>query len=525
MSRDRCARRAVHRLLAVLAAVTLTATGCGAGDSDTSGAPKEGGTLTMMVGVDTRSFDPALNQTMSPGAEASRLAAVYGTLFWRDVETGEVKPGIGKSIEPSDDGKVWTVKLRPNIKFTDGSPFNAEAVAYNWQRLGDPELRSPAYTLAKDPKFEAVDDLTVRITLPKPNFEFDKTVASAFTFIASAEALKKDPEGFGKKPVGAGPFKLERWVPGSETTFVRNENYWEKGKPHLDRLVIKPIPDATQAVETVISGGADLYTSTLNEITDRAKEAGLTTKTADSGGGNLNFFNVKRAPFNDVRARQAVSLAIDNGQLTKVMDPGQASKRATSLFAEESPYYDKSLQLPKQNRKRAQQLFNELAAEGKPVNFTFAGLAGSSYERAVQYIQAQLNQYDNVNMKIKTVDFASASETIYIKRDFDATIRPAIQAVTTPEPALSDTLETGGRTNVSGYSSPEMDAALAAGRAASTEQDRIEAYKKLQRIFLKDAPMWVFGNGDPNVIYRNHVTGVHMWEEGTVRFEEIALTE
>lgn len=521
-----------RRLVAALVVTALLTAGCGSADGgqqdgtpQPGGTPQRGGTLTVINSVDARSFDPARAATNAPGSEVARLAAVYGALFWRDLETGEVHPGIGQSLEPSDDGRVWTLKLRPSVKFTDGTPLDAEAVVVNWERLGDPEVRASMYAEAKDLELRAVDGLTVEITLPEPNFHFDKRVAADFTFIVSPTAIRSDPEGFGEKPVGAGPFKLVEWVPGSHTRYVRNDDYWEGGKPYLDELVIRSIPDASQAVETVISGGADLYYSNLWEMRQRAEEAGLNVVAPETGAGRIIYFNHDRPPFDDPRAREAVIRAVDSSQLAKVMDPGAGSDAPTSMFTEDSPFHDDGLTLPRHDRARAQELFDELAAEGKPVTFEFAGIAGATYERAVEYIQSQLEQFGNVEMTINTVDFAAANETIYVKRDFDATIRPGILPLTDPEPSLTDLLQTGGRNNVSAYSNPEMDAALDAGRATTDTARRAEAYAEAQRLLAEDSPLWVYGNASPFLVYADRVTGIQLWEEGVVLYDQIGLVE
>src|SRR5699024_1307126 len=122
---------------------------------------QDGGTLTVTNSTDARTFDPAQLQTNAPGSEHSRLAAVYGSLLWRDM-SGEVHSGLAESMT-TEDGQVWSLTLQPDLTFTDGTPLDAEAVKFNWDRLADPATGSTVLSAVKDIEVKVIDDITVQV--------------------------------------------------------------------------------------------------------------------------------------------------------------------------------------------------------------------------------------------------------------------------------------------------------------------------------------------------------------------------
>src|SRR5699024_4507774 len=430
-------------------------------DPDINAAPadqpmKDGGILTVTSTTDARTFDPAKLQTNAPGSEHSRLAAVYGSLLWRDM-SGEIHPGLAEGMT-TEDGQVWTLTLRPELTFTDGTPLDAEAVKFNWDRLADPETGSTILSTVEGIEVEVIDDITVRIILPEINHSFDAIVAANMSFIASPTAIQ-EAEDYGSEPVGAGPFVLSEWIPGSHLTVVANEDYYLDDQPYLDEIVFTPISEKSQQIETVISGGADILYGNTFEDEERASE--LHIQKPNVGGGQILYFNTDSSPFDDSRARKAVHLAINGDEFAQVADPGEGAARVDSLFAQDSPYYIEDLTLPEQNHEEAQRLFDELAADGNPVEFTFVGVSSQAANRMTQYLQAQLNnEYENVNMSVEMIDPGAANTRIYLNRDFDMTNRPGTMPISSPVPTLDDLFTEGGRQNVSNYSSDEMTAAL-----------------------------------------------------------------
>lgn len=135
---------------------------------------------------------------------------MYGALLNYDFDTGEIEPGMAESFT-TEDGKTWTLKLRPGLTFTDGTPFDAAAVAFNWDRALDPALLSPSAAVAKTIDWEVVDPTTLSVTAQDVNYQLDFGLTEALAYIASPTAIKEKGPDFGSNPVGAGPFTLTSW--------------------------------------------------------------------------------------------------------------------------------------------------------------------------------------------------------------------------------------------------------------------------------------------------------------------------
>ncbi len=137
--------------------------------------------------------------------------AVYGALLYYDFETGEITPGMAESFT-SDDGKVWTLKLRPGLTFTDGTPFDAAAVAFNWDRILDPALLSPSRAAAQTITWNVVDETTLTVTSNEVNHQLPFQLTESLAFVASPTAIAQKGADFANAPVGAGPFQLTSWL-------------------------------------------------------------------------------------------------------------------------------------------------------------------------------------------------------------------------------------------------------------------------------------------------------------------------
>ena len=178
----------------IAAVLSLTAAACGGGDDDDEspdeGSPQSGGTLTFIIQNELTSLDPASN-TSAAGAGSLPYYALYDALLTLDPETGNAEPKIAESLTPDSTGAIWTLKLTPGVEFSDGTPYDAAAVAFNWERLKDPALQSPLAAAASEiASTKVVDPTTLEVTLTAPDSGFDKNVAQQLLFIASPTALR-----------------------------------------------------------------------------------------------------------------------------------------------------------------------------------------------------------------------------------------------------------------------------------------------------------------------------------------------
>jgi peptide/nickel transport system substrate-binding protein len=235
--------------------------------------------LTVLITSETRGMDPAaVTGSSGLGGEPPRMYAVYDALMLTDNKTGEVKPVLAESLTSSD-RIVWTLKLRPNVKFSDGTPYDAEAIKFNWERHNDPALNSTARPLIQSMKsIEVVDPLTVRVTLNAENGQFPRNIASNLAWSVSPTAAKAKGASYGRTPadiVGAGPFIVKEWTRDSKMVLAKNPNYWRTGQPYLDELEFRVLSDETQRYNSITTGEADVAWINTLPVQKQAKDSGL----------------------------------------------------------------------------------------------------------------------------------------------------------------------------------------------------------------------------------------------------------
>ncbi|MDI2129415.1 ABC transporter substrate-binding protein [Yinghuangia seranimata] len=520
-------RRSPGRLAAVAGLLTLAlaASACGGDGSGKAGggntAPaKSGGTLTMLAVQDSASLDPFRVSNVAL-ADEPRMAALYDPLFVIDPKTRSVTPHLGESLTTADNGATWTMKLRPGVVFSDGTPFDAAAVKLNYDTHANPATRSVHIAVAIGMKTEVVDGLTLKLTpLGAPNPNLDRAIASELTYIMAPSAIAKGPDTYGAEPIGAGPFVLKAWTRASEQDFDRNPTYWQKDKglPKLDRLVIKNVPDIKQQFNTVKAGQADLFLSSDGRVLDQARKD-LNLAEFKTDGGQIVQFNLRKPPFDDLRARKALTLALDPADIPKTLNNGYVP--AKSVFTAAGPFADPAVVQPAQNKAEAQRLLDELAAEGKKVDFAYLVPQNPSSIAVAEFMQSRLKEFQNISMRIEPLEIGQYIVKYAVQRDYQATLTQ-IWAVD-PEPMLYSYWQSQSLFNLSGWNNPQADAALAAGRASTDPAVRKQAYAELQKAIVADVPLWAYAESDTGVVYGSKVTGIEHYNAGVFFMDRLGL--
>ncbi|OHV40391.1 ABC transporter substrate-binding protein [Parafrankia soli] len=478
-----------------------------------------GGEATVLMLSDPTTLDPA--RLGNAYAITPVLGnALYGTLLTDDEKTGEIQYSLVESFESADGGATFTLKLRPDLVFSDGTPLDAEAVKFNWDRMRDPATgtTSPAEA-AMVKSTEVVDERTLKATMatPVPNYAYS-IVTSAMNWVASPAALQKGAEAFNENPIGAGPFTLERWSRQANLDLVKNPRYWDAPKPYLDRLTLRAATDSSQRYNTLISGGADVAVDSNWLNIAKGRKQGLTVDVQELNGGTILALNMRRAPFDDVRARRAVSAALDLDALNQAVYSGEA-EMVDTLFAEGSPFYSDT-PLRRQDKATAQRLFDELAADGKPVSFTFSAYPSTENRTTAENIQAQLSTFNNVKVEIATVDFSQLAR-VRSEHDFDMIVSGGF--FRDPEPGMWTVFHSTSVANQTGIDDPMLDEALLTGRTATSQEEREKAYTTVQEQLTDLVPVIYFARVAPSAIANKNVGGVVQYGNGSLRPEELWL--
>jgi peptide/nickel transport system substrate-binding protein len=359
--------------IAILAVASLVfVSSCGQKTSGGAPKAKKGGVLVFARSGDSVGLDPAREDD---GESYYPADNIYETLVEFKPGSTDVMPGLAESWTATAGGLEYTFKLRKNVKFHDGTPFNADAVVYSLSRqfkkdhpdYGNGPWKYWGYmdmdNIIKD--VVAVDASTVKISLKKPEAPFIANLAMNFSAIVSPTAAKKYGKEFSSHPVGTGPFKFVSWVKDDNIVLERNPNYWGQ-KAYLDRVILKVIPDATARYLALKKGEVDLI-DFPNPSDIPAIESDANLKVIKQAGMNVGYLamNTQKKPFTDKRVRQAINYAINKAEiLTAVYGPlGVAAKNP---LPPDMWGYNKTIEEYGYNPDKAKQL---LAEAGYPKGF------------------------------------------------------------------------------------------------------------------------------------------------------------
>lgn len=497
-------RWAGHLLVTLLVLPAAACSGGGnGGTASTDDKPRYGGSLTIGVRREAGELDI---HKPSVGTTRQYARALYNALFRVDVK-GTVTGELVDTWE-TPDPTTYVFKLRQGITFHDGTPFDAEAVKFNLDRIKDP-ANGAFYRTQLDgiEKIEVVDPATVRLTLTAPDSTLPARLSDAAGWIVSPAAVQKWGDDFATHPVGTGPFEFVEWVKDDHLKLKRFANYWESDAdgnklPYLDELVFRPNTDVTVLFAALRSGEMDiLETMQANDLAIAQEDANL---EVNQGVGNtvISWFNLVKPPFDNKALRQAVSLAIDYEGIHEALyrgtgSPGQYFIDSTSwAFDPKGTFYTHDPAAAKA----------KLAEAGSPSGFTFTLLVNtvSSEVLLAEAMQAQLAEV-GITMNIQQNE-SSVNAARRASGDFEASLSP-LPPQPDPDQRTYSNLVTGQGVNRGKYSNPEVDRLLNAARASADQAARAAAYREAQAIVLDDAPVAFIHQDAALQPYRTRVHG------------------
>jgi peptide/nickel transport system substrate-binding protein len=365
--------------LAVAAAglLALALVGCTSGNpssssssSQPSSTPRQGDTLTMSAGGDPLAIDPALIKS-GLGTQISVVMAETLTTY-KDSKDGSLQPLLATSWKPNSTNDVWTFKLRANVKFQDGTPFDADAVKANFDRLRDKSLAVlTAGDVATFVKSEdVVDPQTIAINLTQPVSYFPNAVSNQTSAITSPTSWTVAPNTYksASKVVGTGPYKLTEWVQNDHITVTRNDDYWGK-KPYYKTQIFKFIPDANARETALRAGQIDLAVGLPAADLDSMKN-NTSLDVNISFGTRINYLAINTAStanplLQDPRVRQALNYAVDKKAIVKSVLFGAGQVSTTPGI--NGPDNECTLPQYTYNPKKAKQLLQSAGASGMTV--------------------------------------------------------------------------------------------------------------------------------------------------------------
>mgnify|MGYP003814257195 FL=1 len=501
-------KKVMGLVLSVLFFIGLVLTGCSNQSSESSSGKSSGKSNTPQeITYASTSKVVGLSPIMTnDSVSANVITQIYETLFVKDPDTMEIKPNLAESYE-NPDPKTWVIHLRKNIKFTDGTPFNAEAVKYTFDKLRDPKTGAPrASLLAAVDTITVKDDYTVVIKTKQPYGPMLAALAHYNSSIVSPTADKK--QDLMKKPVGTGPFMLKEWVAGDHITLVKNPNYW-KGAPKLDKVTFKVVPDVNTAISMLQTGDVDFLDGIPAEQWSRVQGmAGV--KTLKKTGTPVSYlgFNVRHKPFSELKFRQAIAYAIDRDAYVKQLN-GLGTK-SNSIIGPKVFGYDPSAEKVgyEYNPEKAKQILKENGWEGMTIHMLVANTPG--YMKMGEIVQDQLKKV-GLKVDMQTMEWGTFLDVS--KQDkFDITFLGWSNSTADGSELLYPNLHSDniGASNVTAYNNPEFDKLVNESRFTVDQKVRKKKLDEANKMAIKDAPWIVMNHGVVTLAYRDNVKGLNI---------------
>jgi peptide/nickel transport system substrate-binding protein len=471
-------------------------------------------TLRIGLAEDPDILDPTMARTY-----VGRIvfSAFCDKLFDID-EKLNIAPQLALSHETSADGKEVTIKLRPNVKFQDGEPFDAEAAKFSLERhLTFPgSFRKPE--LASLDHVDVVDPLTVRLVLKSPFSPLIAQLTDRAGMMVSPKAAKAEGDKFGLHPVCAGPYKFVERVQQDRIVFEKFADYWNKDNVFIDKIVFLPIVDATVRLANLKSGGLDLIERVLaTDIKDVRADSRLKLSTAiELGyqGITLNIGHDKnKGPLSQsAKVRQALDLSIDREAINQVVFNGEF-KPGNQWVNPDHPYYQKAFPPPGRDVAKAKALLKE-AGVTAPVAVDFMVPKGAETESVAQVVQSMASEA-GFDMKIRVTEFATSLKQAEAG-EYQAYML-AWSGRIDPDGNSYIFLHSNAPQNYSVWSNADADKALNDARLVTDTAKRKEVYEKLTRLELEDEAILYLYHRRIIIAHTNRLEGYRQMPDGLVR--------
>ncbi|WP_132746999.1 ABC transporter substrate-binding protein [Scopulibacillus darangshiensis] len=508
--------------LSIVFILSIALTGCSSNESSSgSGGSKKQTTLVFGRGADSTSLDPAV---VTDGESFKVTKNIYDTLVEYKGQTTDVGPGLAESWDISDDGLTYTFHLRDGVKFHDGTDFNAKAVVFNFDRwMTGKKSGKFAYYPSMFGGFKgdkghiiesvtAKDDSTVVFKLKRPSAPFLKDLAMSPFAIASPTAVKKYGKDYGRKAaVGTGPFKFKDWKSKDTITLVKNDDYWRKGQPKLNKVIFKVIPDNTARLNALKNGEIDLMDG-VNPSDIESLKNNKDLELFYRPPMNVGYlgFNVEKEPFNKKKVRQALNHAINKKALIDSFFAG-AGEPAKNPMPSNIAGYNDDIKPYDFDLKKAKKL---LAEAGYPNGFKtelWTMPNPRPYmpapQKIAEAIQANFKKI-GVDAKIVTMEWSTYLEKVSKGES------PMFLLGWTGDNGDADNFlytlldkDAIGSNNYSRYANDKVHELLIKAQSETDENKRNELYKKAQVIIHEDAPWVPLVHSKPALVGKKSIEG------------------
>jgi glutathione transport system substrate-binding protein len=529
----------IQRLLSLIALMAvLVLAGCSGGSGDSKGdsdggdnvkATKEGKDVVIAVASTLTSMDPHdTNDTLSNSVQKTIFEGLVG--FDKDMN---VIPVLAEDYSANEEATEFTFILHENVKFHDGTDFNAEAVKVNFDRLADSAnglKRNSLFSVID--KVEVVNEYEVKFILSEPFGAMINTFAHPSAMIHSPKSLEEHGKEVAKNPVGTGPYKFVEWKPGEGLEVAKNEDYRIEGQPKVDSLTFKPVTENGSRIAMLQTGEADFIYPVPTEQADSIDgKNGIEIDSKPSIVVRYMTVNTMKAPYDDLKVRQALNYAIDKEAFIKVVTNGHASVM-DSVIAKDVQFYSEQEPYAFDVEKAKGLLAEAGYADGFKAKLW--GSNNSSAMKAMEFLQQQLAKV-NIEVEVVPMEAGTLSDKIWSVQnaddaeiemyyggwspstgDADWGIRPLLGGADSFPPKSY---------NVSYYDNPEVNEMIKAALETADENKRAEAYKEAQSLLWEDAA-WVNLAAENTISgQKNYLKGIYLLPDGSLSVTDLEIVE
>ncbi len=471
--------------------------------------PVKGGWIIQRLSADIDGLNPVTLQSADGQMISDKIN--QGMLHLNEY-TLKLEPCLAESWEVSPDQLTYTFHLRHDVKWHDGQPFTADDVKFTFDRIQDPKIDVPIlrsyFTTVKS--CDVLDPYTVRFTTTQKYFKMLEELGDSMKIVPKHAFDKGDPDfnknEFARHPIGTGPYKFLRWVTGAQIVLQRNDNYWDDSHPRYpDRLVFEIIQEPFIAAQLLKKGEIDIldavspviwkYDLDHSRAIDKCRQIIYPYPTY-----NFLGFNLRNPLFQDVRVRHAIDLLIPRDAILQQIYLGLYATKTSGYDLPSVASYNPAVLPTPNDPSDALELLTEagwkndhgdglLYKDNKPLSFTLLYRSGSPNEqKMVELIQESL-AHVGIEVKLSRLEFAQWISRV-IDWKFEATMGAWALDINGDPTQLwsgSEAMEKQS-SNYLGYSDPEADKLIAAGRLEYDDAKRAEIYQKLHQVIHDDYP-------------------------------------
>ena len=501
--------------IAALAALPTLSLPCLAQEAPTQ-------TLNIALREDADMLDPTLARTF-----VGRIvfAGLCDKLFDIDDKL-DIVPQLATGYEWAD-SKTLVLHLRPNVLFQDGTPMDAAAVKYNFERNLTMQGSGRRGEIAAMDHVEIVDPTTVRVILKTPSSPFLAQLTDRAGMMVSPKAAEAEGKDFALHPVCAGPFSFVERVAQDRIVLDRFPQYWNASSIHFARVVYHPIVNTTTRLANLQAGAIDLAENiTPSDVAAVKKDPKLKLVLSEALGYesiNVNVGNGSRAKTplgQDARIRQAFSLSIDRDALNQVVYAGMYEPVAQAV-PEASPFYDPAVPPQKRDVAKAKELLKEAGVK-LPVPVTLTLANNSDIQQMGEVIQSMAAEA-GFDVKLNTMEFASSLDAA-TRGDFEAYVL-AWSGRADADGNLWNFLHSGGPNNYPGYSNKNVDDWLDQARLVTDVKARAALYAKVAEQSDRDLPL-IYLYVPKNIVAMSaKISGFDPVPDGMIRLQGLRMAQ